>query len=93
MTELSKEELQKKELVEEKLYGVYKRSFAELFNSCMNGLPAETDLAATAFKVSKPELILRACRDVLEKYESALYNEPNPDQLSIFKEENDNTKE
>jgi hypothetical protein len=87
MNEFTKEELKNREIVEEKLYGVYKRSFAELFNSCMNNLPQETDLAATAFKVSKPELIVKACRAVLEKYEEAIYNIPNPDQLKMKLEE------
>ena len=81
--ELTKEELEKRKLVEEKLYAVYRKSFAELFNSCMNRLPQETDLAATAFQVNKGALIVKACREVLEKYETALYNQPDPSQTKM----------
>ena len=69
---MEEDELEKRAAIVDSLYGLYKGAFSELFNACMNGLPPETELAVVAFKVSKPELIVKACRDVLELYERGL---------------------
>lgn len=81
---MEEDELQKRAAIIESLYGLYKGAFAELFNACMNGLPPETELAVVAFKVSKPELIVKACRDVLEMYETGLEKSYEEDQPTLF---------
>ena len=87
MNEFTKEQLEQREIWEKTLYDTYEASFQELFKSCMYKLPEATEVAITAFLISKPELIVKACRSVLEKYEEAIYNTPNPDQLKMKLEE------
>ena len=71
---------------EDELYKKYKKTFGEVFASCMYSLPPNFELRAAAYKINKPLLIIRACREVLETYEEALYNLPDPQQTEMFEE-------
>ena len=80
------EKFLKKQDVEEKLYQVYKQVFKETFVSCVSGLTKANpmmDLATQAFEVSKYEIAVKACREVLEKYEEGLYRMPDPNQTKM----------
>lgn len=66
------------------LYEDYKKSFGKLFANCMYALPADVEVHAQAYKVNKPDLIIRACREVLETYENGMNTIPNPDQMTLF---------
>lgn len=60
------------EHLREGLYQTYKKAFTEVFHGAMTKLHPTTETAVVACKISRPELILKACREVLETYEKGL---------------------
>ena len=86
MAKLTEEQKEDARLIQEQVLVLYKKAFNEVFIGCMHKLHPRMELGVQAYHISKYELAVKACKEVLDQYEKGLDNLENPDQLSMFTE-------